>query len=387
MLNNTLNKILFSFLLFSALLMQAGCGKTEKKPAAVPQNDPMVVEVGADFIARLSMAEAKLADVEETLRVPARIEVDGQKTAKIGAAVTGRVSQILATSGQRVVRGTVLATLNSTELSSTQLAYLKLIAQENLQVRAVERAKLLYGSDVISAAELQKRESELAQVQTERQAMQSQLKVLGMTEASIKTMAKDGDIHALSSVISTTDGTVIERNVTIGQVVQPSDALFTVSDLRQVWLVAEVPEQQISQIREGGKVLAEVPALDTRQIEGRLIYVSDVVDTQTRSVVVRMEVDNRDHGLKPGMLASMLLHGDVRKSILIPEAAIVRENNRDFVFLQTDKQKFRLVPVKTGPASDENVAVLDGIKAGDRIVIGGAFHLNNERKRKELGAS
>ncbi len=373
--------ILFAMLFAAAL---SGCKGKEAPAAAAVPTDPTLVTVQPDFIQRLKITPAGEGETIETLRVPARIEVDEQRVARIGAAVTGRVTQIHATLGQRVERGEALATLHSTELSAAQLAYLKALSQAELQRRAVDRAMLLFAADVIGAAELQKRESELAQAQAELQASHGQLGVLGMTESAMAKLATTRTVHSLSSITATLDGIVIERKVTPGQVVQPADALFTVADLSHVWLVAEVPEQQAALVKKGEAAQAEIPALNGKRIEGRLIYVADTVNPDRRTVTVRMDVENPERTLKPEMLASMLIQGAPQRRLLVPATAVVREDNKDHVFVQLDGTRFQLRPVTLGQESNGYVPVQAGLKGGERIVTEGAFHLNNERKRKEL---
>ncbi|MBS4095935.1 MAG: efflux RND transporter periplasmic adaptor subunit [Sulfuricella sp.] len=370
-------------LLLCALL--AACQPAEKSPpAAAAPVDPTIVAVPAEFLTRLKIAAVGEGDTVETLRLPARVEVDEQRVARIGAAVTGRVTQVHAILGQRVRRGEVLATLHSAELSNTQLAYLKALSQEELHRRAVERARLLFAADVIGAAEQQRRESELAQAQAELHASHDQLKVLGMTASAIDKLASTRSVHSLSSVTATLDGVVIERKVTPGQVVQPADALFTVADLSHVWLVAEVPEQQTEVVKVGEAAQAEIAALGGKRIQGRLIFVSDTVKPDTRTVTVRMDVENPQRTIKPEMLASMLIQSAPQRRLVVPVSAVVRENDRDHVFVQLDAQRFALRRVTLGPESGGIAAVLEGLKAGEKIVADGAFHLNNERKRKEL---
>lgn len=369
-------------ILLLAVLLSACQGKQEA-PAKVAE-DPSIVTVAPELLSRLTIAVVGAAEMAETLRVPARIAVDEQRVARIGAAVTGRLTDIHAELGQRVKRGEVLASLHSTELSSAQLTYLKALSQEGLQQRAVSRAKLLFESDVISAAELQKRESELLQAQAERHASQDQLKVLGMTDGDINKLGATRSVHSLSSVTSTVDGVVIERKVTQGEVVQPADALFTVADLSQVWLVAEIPEQQAGLIKTGDVSEAEVPALEDQRVKGKLIFVSDTVKPDTRTVTARMAMENPSHTLKPGMLASMLIHGTPHQRVMVPVVSVVREDRRDYVFVQIDAQHFQLRQVKLGQENAGVAPVLDGLFEGEKIVTEGAFHLNNERRRKEL---
>ncbi|MDD4928018.1 MAG: efflux RND transporter periplasmic adaptor subunit [Gallionella sp.] len=369
--------------LLLALLLGA-CQEKKTVAPAVAAADPSIVTVSADLLGRLTVMAAGEGDQAQMIRVAARIEVDEQRVARIGAAVTGRLTEIHAELGQRVRTGDVLATLHSAELSSFQLAYLKALSQEELQSRAVSRAKLLFESDVISAAELQRRESELLQAQAERQTSHDQLKVLGMTENDVNTLARTRSVHSLSSVIATQGGAVIERKVTPGQVVQPADALFTIADLSHVWLVAEIPEQQAGLVRTGDVVQAEISALAEQDIRGRLIFVSDTVKPDTRTVTARMDVENPDRLIKPGMLASMLIHGATKKRVMVPVVAVVREENLDYVFVQIDAVRFQLRQVKLGNENNGVAPVIEGLAAGEKIVTEGAFHLNNERRRKEL---
>ncbi|MDO9065420.1 MAG: efflux RND transporter periplasmic adaptor subunit, partial [Sulfuricella sp.] len=229
-----------------------------------------------------------------------------------------------------------------------------------------------------------KRESELAQAEAEMQASHDQLGVLGMTRSATAKLAATRTVHSLSSITATLDGVVIERKVTPGQVVQPADALFTVADLSHVWLVAEVPEQQAALIKKGEAAQAEIPALNGKRIEGRLIFVADTVNPDRRTVTVRMDVGNPERMLKPEMLASMLIQGAPQRRLLVPASAVVREDNKDHVFVQLDNTRFQLRPVTLGQENNGNIPVQAGLKGGERIVTEGAFHLNNERKRKEL---
>ena len=134
----------------------------------------------------------------------------------------------------------------------------------------------------------------------------------------------------------------------------------------------------------GQTVDIQVPALGNRAISGKIVYVGDTVSPETRSVFIRTQVDNPNRDLKPQMLATMRVSGASQKVIAIPSQALVRENDRDHVFVRTGNQRFLLTPVELGPAQDNVRPVLKGLKEGDEVVTDGAFHMNNERKRAEL---
>lgn len=364
-----------------------GCNQENTKSADQRVQDPSLVTPSSELLAQLKLAEVGRAAVAETLRVAGRIDFDEQRLARIGATVTGRVTQIDALLGQSVGKGEVLARLNSSELSSQQLAYLKARAQLELNRRNAERAKALFEADVIGAAELQRRESEFQISMAETRAASDQLQLLGVSPAAIDRLGKQGAVDSVTPVMATMSGVVVERKLAQGQVVQPADALFVVADLSRLWAVAQVPEQQVSQVKAGQSVSIEVPALGNEKLIGKLIFVGQTIDPETRTVLVRTELDNRDGRLKPAMLASMLIEAKPVERLVVPAGAVVRENDEDHVFVGEADGTFRLVKVKLGPEQGGVRALQAGLKGGEKLVVDGAFHLNNERNRKEMEGS
>lgn len=373
------------FLLTAALL--AGCDKDSDHATAKQAADPMLVSPSAELLAQLKLGDLSSRAVSETLRVAGRIDFDEQRLARIGATVTGRVTDIGALLGQSVGKGDVLARLNSSELSSQQLAYLKAKAELELHRRNAERAKALFQADVIGAAELQRRESEYQISQAETRAAADQLRLLGVSQASIDRLGRNGAIDSVTPVVATMSGVVVERKLAQGQVVQPADALFVVADLSRLWAVAQVPEQQVSLVKTGQSVSIEVPALGNEKLVGKLIFVGQTIDPETRTVLVRTELDNRDGRLKPAMLASMLIEAKPVERLVVPASAVVRQNDEDHVFVAEGEGAFRLLKVKLGPEQGGMRVLMSGLKGGEKLVVDGAFHLNNERNRKEMEGS
>lgn len=371
------------FFLLTAAAM-TGCNKEAQPQAAHEAADPSVVTAAQELLNVLKLGEVTAEPVVETLRVAGQIDFDEQRLARIGATVTGRVMQIDAHLGQMVKKGDVLARLNSSELSSQQLAYLKARSQLELNRRNAERAKALFEADVIGAAEMQRRESEYQISQAETRAAADQLELLGVSRGAIERLGKQGDIDSVTPVVATQAGAVVERKLAAGQVVQPADALFVVADLSRVWAVAQVPEQQVALVQAGQSVSIEVPALGDAKLVGKLIYVGQTVNPETRTVLVRTELDNRDGRLKPAMLASMLIEAKPVERLVVPAAAVVRDSDEDHVFIAEGDARFRLVKVKLGPEKSGKRVVLSGLKGNEKLVVEGAFHLNNERNRKEM---
>jgi len=343
-----------------------------------------IVKANPALMKQLKIVAVGQEEVRESLRVPALVELDQHRVARIGASVTGRVVEIKAMLGQEVRKGELLAMLNSTELGMAQSAYLKANSQVNLHRLEVERARRLFDSGVIATAKLQERETRLAEAEVDLRAAAQHLRVMGMEEEDIARLAKKRTIHSLSPIISSLSGTVIERQITLGQVVQPADALYTVADLSHVWLVAEVPEQQAHWAREGDEASAEIAALPGRSFTGRLIYVADLVNPETRTVNIRMEIPNPDGVIKPQMLATLMIHKPGVQEIVLPDTAVVRDGNQDYVFVETAPGQYQLRPVQLGTRDGKVRRIISGVHVGERVVVDGAFHLNTERLREHL---
>ena len=370
--------------LLSSVLALSACKKATVQDTNNKPNDVMRVLAPESLQAQIKVSEVLSQEMSNTLRVAGQIDFDEQALTRIGASVTGRVTQIQATLGQVVNKGDTLALINSSELSGSQLAYLKAHSEKELHRRNLDRAKTLFDADVISSADLQRRENEYEIASAETRAAQDQLRVLGVSAQSIERLANTGAIDSVASVVATIKGVVIERKVAAGQVVQPSDVLFAVADLSRVWAVAQVPEQQVSQVKVGQSVSIEVPALSHEKLQGKLIYVGQTVNPETRTVLVRTELDNKGGRLKPSMLASMLIESSPVNRLVVPLTAVVRQDDTDYVFVQEPENYFRLTPVKLAAEQNGQRVVLEGLKPGMRIVSDGAFHLNNHRNLAEM---
>jgi len=377
------NHALVAMLLCSVVALSA-CKKATVQEASTAQSDAMRVIAPDSLQAQLQITDVASQEVSDTLRVAGQIDFDEQALTRIGSSVTGRVTQIQATLGQIVDKGDTLALINSSELSGAQLSYLKARSERELHRRNMARAKTLFEADVISAAEFQRRESEFEIASAETRAAQDQLRVLGVSPKSIEILANTGTIDSVASVMATIKGVVVERKVAAGQVVQASDVLFAVADLSRVWAVAQVPEQQVGQVKVGQSVTIEVPALGNEKLEGKLIYVGQTVNPETRTVLVRTALDNKSGRLKPSMLASMLIESTQVKRLVVPITAVVRQDDTDHVFVVEADKRYRLTPVTLAAEHSGQRVVLDGLKPGMRIVSEGAFHLNNHRNLKEM---
>lgn len=357
----------------------------DRNPTIKSVQDPNVVIVNNDLRSMITDGVLNTSAFVEELRASGRIDFNELFLSRIGANVTGRVSDILAIPGQIVKQGDILAKITSTELTQSQLSYLKAKSASVLADQAANRARILYKEDVIALAEFQRREAEASSAKAEYRAANDQLRVQGMDQPSIDRLAKSGVIESINNVIATIAGEIVERKINKGQVVQPADALFTVADLSSLWAVSEIPESSAYLIHKGQKINLIIPALRNAEIEGVVAHVSSVVNPQTRTVVVRMEVPNKDGLIKPGMLATMMIESQPTERLLVPASAVIREDNHDHVFIREDEDTYRMVTVKLGPEGKGYRPVISGLKEGQEIAVNGAYHLNTERKRQLSG--
>ncbi len=375
--------------LFVMTLLLVACGSSEQDAdsSAQTNTDPEnlnKITLPAEMAERVKVGKLKLVELTDKLLVPSQIKVNEQSLTRVGANVTGRIIEVNAQLGDEVDAGTILARISSPELTTAQLAYLRAHSLTQLNARAAKRAKLLLAADVIGSAELQRREAELQVSRAELSAAKDQLRLLGVTESAVNALEKHGNILPSVAISVSNSGTVIERNVLSGQVVQPSDRLFKVAELSTVWAVGDVPEQNARNVTEGQHVEIHVPALGKSIFVGRIVYVADTINPVTRTVTVRTVVQNPERILKPAMLASMHITETPRLYLAVPESAVVREANQDYAFIAEGNNSFLRVPVELDHVIGDVRPVLKGLTDGQQIVMEGAFHLDNERKLAEL---
>jgi cobalt-zinc-cadmium efflux system membrane fusion protein len=375
--------------LCAVLLVSYGCGKNDTpktKPAeqTVAKLNPLDVILKEEMAKQFVIEQAQIVELAVVQKVSGRIEANEQRTTRIGSSITGRVTQVMAEVGDRVKAGQPLAKLASPELSNAQLGFLRALSSTKLAERSVERAQQLVTADVIGNAELQRREVELSVARAELRAATDQLRLIGLSEALIERLRETGALASEVAITANRTGIVVERKVSQGQVAQPGDPLFTVADLSNVWVVGALPEQDANSVHLNQLVEVEVAALGKQKLKGRIVFVSDTVQQDTRTVPIRTSVENPKFELKPQMLATLHLSGGLRKQLAVPGSAVVRENDKDYVFVQIEKNHFRLTEVELDPAAGELRPVKKGISEGTFIVVDGSFHLNSQRKRAEL---
>lgn len=375
--------------LFSMLLW-SGCDGPP--PNATGANPPPATP--STSLVRLTAEELKGAGITvqpvtrgefRTIRdFPGTVEPNEHALAEITTLVRGRVIDVYADLGREVKGGTLLALLYSSELGMAQSAYLKATAKLNVAERAFRRAELLLKEKVIGLAELQRREGEMLSLRAELREARDRLLILGLTDEDLRNLDRNHTIRSHVPVVAPFDGRVIARNLTKGEVVETTEKLFVVADLTDVWVTAVIPEKDIPYIRadqtgSGQSVEVHVAAYPGQAFQGRITYVGDVLDPATRTMRLRLELPNPERKLKPAMYATVRVYSEPEpNTLLIPEAAVQRDRDRQFVFVEREPSVFEARDVKLGHSNGREITVKDGLLEGESIVTSGAFVLKSE---------
>jgi cobalt-zinc-cadmium efflux system membrane fusion protein len=206
------------------------------------------------------------------------------------------------------------------------------------------------------------------------------LLLLGISDATIDALAKKTDLAATFSLNSPIDGIVVERNATVGASVGTDANLFKIIDLSHVWIDADVFEKDLPRVRPGQEVKLTVTAFPQSTFSGKVILINSVVDPETRTVKVRTEVANPDGRLKPDMFANVQIVTDVnRAAISIPQSAVLNDEGKTVVFVAKNNG-YQKRQVQAGIQNNGRVEIVDGLNAGDKVVVKGNYLLLEQSK-------
>ena len=367
-----------------AVLWACSPAEPEPPPPALP-DDPAIIELEAALAEQLVTKPARRTELRRSIRLPATVKLDPKRMVLIDAGVDGRVVDVFLGRAASVDVGTPLAVLTSPEFTRGQVGFLAALADVELQKQAVARAEELVEAEVISRAELERRRAQLFLARTAVKSHRGQLGLMGMAPREIDTVERSKVILEEVTVHSRSLGTVIEREVSRGQVVAVGELMFTIADLSLVRVEGEAPAHEAGFLGSADHLLVEIPAIGAEAIKGETVYIDATADRATRTVTVRTEIDNPDAAIKPEMLATLVVVGPVEARLAVPAEAIVRDGNGDYVFVQEGDGRYRFAPVVVEPEVKGLRAVSSGLREGDRVVVDGASRLNSERRQRAGG--
>lgn len=358
------------------------------EPSHTPEPINGIIHLTAEKVASagLEIRMVSRGEFQSHRDFPGTVVPNQHALAEVTALVRGRVLDVYADLGQQVQTGTVLAMLYSEELGMAQSAYLKADARLYVAEQAYERAKYLVDQKVLAIAEAQRRKGEMLTLRAEKREQRDRLRLYGMSDEQIRRLNRDDEIRSQVPIVAPFDSRVIGRNLTKGEVVETTEKLFTVADLSEVWVLAKIPEKDIQFIHSDDQSVEVLIKTYPDQIfHGAITYVGDVLDVATRTMNLRLELSNQDKKLKPEMFATVRIYSDPELNVLaIPEAAVQRDQDRQFVFVQADAQSFEARDVTLGESNGQQVKILAGLQEGEPIVVKGAFVLKSHLLGEQL---
>jgi cobalt-zinc-cadmium efflux system membrane fusion protein len=390
----------FLVVLMIAAFALAGCQKGKVEEAhkddheREEHHEEIVLTPETIKQAGIEIGEVSLRPLKIESSFPGKVSVNETKLAHVGPRIAGRAVEVYANLGEFVKKGQPLAVIDSPELGEAQSQYLK--AKTNLQVaeKSYERAKVVLEGKAISAGEFQRREGEYLSSRAEAKAAEDRLHLLGMTENELSAIGKGHTISSKVAIYAPVSGTVIERHLTLGEVVEPVKPLFVIADLSNLWVIADIPENDVSKIGKGQMVSVIASSYPDKEFTGSVTYISDTVDPATRSVKIRAEVTNPPSPpfvkggqggiLKPEMFSTVKIGTGRMEALAVPESAVQREGDKTVVFVAESENTFQKRVVTLGPEVDGYHQVLSGLESGERIVTKGAFILKSEGMKGEM---
>jgi membrane fusion protein, copper/silver efflux system len=307
---------------------------------------------------------AAMRTLARTVRAAGRVEPDERRIHVISPKFEGYVERLYVNvTGQPVGRGQPLFDVYSPELVSAQREYA--IALQGVQAMAGA------GPDA-QAAMKQLADSSLAR-----------LRNWDLSPEQVDTLVKTGQAKHTITFRSPVSGIVTERKAVQGMRFMPGDSLYQVTDLSSVWVVADVFEQDIGQVRTGSKATVTIGAYPDRTFEGRITYVYPTMKAETRTVPVRIELANPGQLLKPAMFTQVEMEVGGRAPVLaVPDSAVIDSGTRRIVLVQTQEGRFEPREVKTGARSENHVEIREGVRDGEQVVVAANFLIDAESNLK-----
>ena len=318
------------------------------------------------------------------VRLPGVVEPNAYRQVAVTPLVGGRVVRVSAQLGDRVRRGQALAEVYSPELAEARTKYTAAKAMLDAHDRELQRTQKLVEIGAASRQELERIHAEHAAQTAEVESARARLQLLGA--ASDESAASKADAATIT-VVAPIDGVVTERLANTGLNVDPSVKLFSVVDLSNVWIVADVYEKELGRVRVGAPATVTTAAYPGLSLSGRVSYIDPQLNTTTRTAQARIEVANPRGELRLGMYMDVTIEtGQGTSAISIAKAAVQNVADRQVVYVSVPGEPTRFIEreVRLGHSSGDAVEVVSGLSAGDAVVSKGSFFIRAEAERLGL---
>ncbi len=347
----------------------------------------VVLTPGQAELADIQTEPARIGDIDIELSLPAEVRLNEDRLAHVVSRVPGVAKAVLKTLGETVQEGDVMVVVESRELADDKAAYLAALERVALARANYNREEGLWKRKISSEKEYLNAKQALAEASIESRLAGQKLHALGFSHEYLQQLPSQPDeAFTRYEITPPFAGTIIEKHITRGELVGDKD-LYLIADLDTVWVMASVYEKDIARVSKNQKATVIVKAYPDRRFSGKVTWIADVIEAETRTLKVRVEVDNRERLLKPGMFARIILGvGTRRKAVTIPASAVQRQQGEKIVFVDQGSGQFARREIETGIHSATRVEVLEGIREGEKVVNSGSFILKSELEKEGFEA-
>ncbi len=305
----------------------------------------------------------KEAEVDRSVRAVGVVTYDQSKVADLNSRVMGWVEKLFVdTPGAHVEAGQPLLELYSPDLYSAKQDYL--LAWRN--AHSAKGAQGEYGAARASGAE------------SVLESAQKRLELFGIADKQISALQTSGMAKPTMEIVAPFAGTVLEKEVVVGKMIQPTAMLYRIADLSSVWVEGEIYEYELPLVKVGQQAKVTLTAYPDRAFTGKVDFIYPYLQGQTRTAKIRIALDNPDGVLKPDMYANVELKSDLGKELTIPASALFDTGKRQYVFIQKEKGLFLPREIELGPKVGDDFVVQKGVAEGEAVVINGNFLLDSE---------
>jgi len=353
--------------IFLLTFLITSCDDAKKAKKQEAHQDKTHLTLSQSQVAHIkidTIREQKLAD---QLAAVGEVSFAEDNVVRIYPIVSGTVEKIFVSLGDYVQKGQIMATLLSMDMSQIQRDYN--IAKSNFSVeeKNLARAQELFAAGMMSEKEFANAKKDHSNALSELNERTQILKLYG---------GSSSDLDAIYNVVAPRSGYVVERSVTEGTQIRNDNStnIFTISDLKTVWVWASIHESDLSKVSEGDEVQVKTIAFPDKIFNGRVKKIGTMLDPDSRVIKIRTELNNNEGLLKPEMFANVLLTPKTsEKAVVIPNISIILENNQNYVMVETGKNEFKKVQIKIGRVFHYYTEVLDGVGVGQRVVTEGSL--------------
>jgi cobalt-zinc-cadmium efflux system membrane fusion protein len=349
-----------------------GSGKAAAEPQAmVRQGDKITVPEGSALRERLSVMPAAVQTVGAKLVLPGIVEADPARTAAVLTPLGGRVVALKVGLGDRVAQGQALAVIDSPDLGQAYDDDDKAADALKLTEKNLARQEAQNKLGVASDRDLDQAKSDHTQAAAEYTRTQARLKILGESSQHIGSTR-------LLTVTAPVSGSITALAVASGAMINdPTQPLMTIADLSTVWVTALVPEKDAAAVSKNQGADVSLLAYPDRVLHGKVLFVSDVIEADSRRNKIRIAFANADYALKPNMFGTVVVAGSAHEQVVVPSSALLMNNDRTSVFVATAPWTFERRIVETTLEEGPNVAIRSGVAAGENVVVKGGILLND----------